>query len=184
MSRIGLAFVAFFRILFGKPLPPELLPALPAPAPRPELAAALTPAPAPAPAAAAKKPTPTTDSALVLLAMFQREGRLVDFLRETLDGHDDATVGALARDIHRGMRKVLDSHVTLEPVMPGDEGAGVTLPAGFDPSRVRVVGNVAGAPPWKGTLKHHGWRAAKVNLPKLAEGMDASVVAPAEVELA
>ena len=142
-----------------------------------------TPAAA-APAAPAKKPTPTTDSALVLLAMFQREGRLVDFLRETLDGHDDATVGALARDIHRGLRKVLDAHITLEAVMPGDEGSGVTLPAGFDPWRVRVVGNVAGTPPWKGTLKHHGWRAAKVNLPKLAEGMDASVVAPAEVEIA
>lgn len=179
MSRVGLAFACFFRVLRGKPLPPEALP--PADAPPPQLAA-----PATAPKAEPAKPARTSsnqDGALLLLAMFQREGRLVDFLRETLDGHDDATVGALARDIHRGLKKVLDAHVTLEHVMPGDEGSGVTLPAGFDPSRVRVVGNVTGSPPWKGTLKHHGWRASKVNLPKLAEGMDASVVAPAEVEL-
>ncbi len=55
--------------------------------------------------------------------------------------------------------------------------------AGFDPSRIRLVGNVTGEPPFTGTLKHHGWRTARVALPALSGAQDPSVVAPAEVEL-
>jgi hypothetical protein len=32
-------------------------------------------------------------------------------------------------------------------------------------------------------LSHRGWRALDVRLPKLAEGHDARILAPAEVEL-
>jgi hypothetical protein len=65
--------------------------------------------------------------ALALLALLQREGRLVDFLREPLDGFGDADIGAAARDVHRGCAKVLAQHLTLEPVMPGEEEAKVAL---------------------------------------------------------
>ena len=75
------------------------------------------------------------DGALALLALLQREGRLVDFLREPLDGFSDAEIGAAVRDIHRGCKKVLAQHLPLEPVMPGAEEAQVAVPKGFDPPR-------------------------------------------------
>ncbi|HNE01893.1 MAG TPA: DUF2760 domain-containing protein, partial [Plasticicumulans sp.] len=59
----------------------------------------------------------------------------------------------------------------------------LTLPAGFDAGAVRLTGRVLGQPPFTGTLVHCGWRASAVKLPKLAEGHDVHVVAPAEVEL-
>ena len=37
--------------------------------------------------------------------------------------------------------------------------------------------------PFTGTLVHRGWKVTEVSLPKLAEGHDAHIVAPAEVEL-
>ena len=108
---------------------------------------------------------------LQLLAILQREGRLIDFCEEELAGFSDAQIGAAARTVHDGCRKALRSMITLEPVRTEAEGASVELPAGFDPRSVRLTGNVVGKPPFKGVLKHHGWRAAEV------------VIAPAEVEL-
>jgi hypothetical protein len=197
MSRIGLAFSSFFRLLFGKKLAPEaakylpeealkgLLPAAAAPRPEPPAARVEAPAPAPAPVPAAKKPDGTAqrDGALALLALLQREGRLVDFLREPLDSFGDADIGAAARDVHRGCKKVLEQVFTLEAVMPGEEDAKVSVPRGFDPGEVRLIGEARGEPPFAGTLRHHGWRATRAQLPALADGVDRTIVAPAEVEV-
>jgi hypothetical protein len=181
MRRIYLAFLCFFRVLFGKPLPAELAPApaapqLPAPASAPASAPAL-------PAARLASRTAPEPGALQLLGMFQREGRLIDFLCEPIDGYDDAAVGVAVRDIHRGLKKVLDDHFTVEPVVMGEENGPITVDPDFDPARIRLVGNVNGKPPFQGILRHHGWRAAKVTLPALAGEIDSSVVAPAEVEV-
>ncbi|MFT5559290.1 MAG: hypothetical protein ACI9RZ_001768 [Sphingobacteriales bacterium] len=54
---------------------------------------------------------------------------------------------------------------------------------GFNASAVRLTGNVVGNAPFNGTLIHKGWKVSEVKLPKLAVGHDASIVAPAEVEL-
>jgi hypothetical protein len=124
-----------------------------------------------------------TPGALQLLALLQREGRLVDFLAEDISGYDDAAIGAAVRDIHKGCKKVLAEHFTVEPVLDASEEEAVTVDAGFDPARIRLVGNVTGAGPFKGTVRHHGWRAARASLPTLNDGVDASIVAPAEVEL-
>ncbi|HMG53386.1 MAG TPA: DUF2760 domain-containing protein [Kofleriaceae bacterium] len=203
MSRLVLAFLCFFRVLFGKKLPPGALAFLPeAPTPPPRLPATTAPAPAPvkpaAPAAPAgdARPEPPRDDrprasaaqhhrdgALALLALLQREGRLVDFLQEPLDGFSDADIGAAARDVHRGCRKVLEQHLSLEPVMPGSEEARVAVPAGFDPAEIRLIGEARGEPPFRGTLRHHGWRVVDARLPALADGIDRAVIAPAEVEL-
>ena len=213
MSRIVLAFSAFFRLLFGRNLPPEaaaylpagkdvakeLAPAKDAPkatgpavkdAAKPVEKAAAPPAAkdAPPPAATREEPRKNAaaqhrDGALALLALLQREGRLVDFLRESLDSFSDADIGAAARDVHRGCKKVIDQHLTLEAVMPGAEEDQVTVPKGFDPAEVRIVGEAKGEPPYRGTLRHHGWRATEVKLPALTEGVDRAVIAPAEVEL-
>lgn len=178
--RLILAFQCFFLILFGRKLPAKVAPFLPE-GPKPEA----LPAPKPVEPAPAAKPQgqPHRDGALVLLALFQREGRLVDFLRDGLDGHDDAAIGAAARDVHRGCKKVLDEHFAFEPMLPGDEEAPVTVPRGFDPSEIRLIGEAKGEPPFKGTLRHHGWRATQAKLPGLADGVDRTVVAPAEVEV-
>jgi Domain of unknown function (DUF2760) len=208
MSRIVLAFSAFFRILFGGNLPPEAVKYLPEgvkpklPEPPKEVAKppakdAKPPAKDAKPKEASEKPPEVAkeperkpsaaaahkDGALALLALLQREGRLVDFLREPLDGFSDADIGAAARDVHRGCRKVLEQHLKLEAVMPGAEEDKVTVPKGFDPAEVRIVGEAKGEPPYRGTLRHHGWRATEVKLPALTEGVDRAVIAAAEVEL-
>lgn len=191
-----LAFLYFFRMFFGAKLPADAVKYLPegaVPKALPEGKASKTivvekiiereikPK-------ADDKPRVATaahhkDGALAFLALLQREGRLVDFLREPLDGFTDEDIGATARDIHRGCRKVLDQHLTFEPVMPGAEEERVTVPKGFDPAEIRLIGEAKGEPPFKGTLRHHGWRVVEAKLPTLAEGIDRTVIAPAEVEL-
>jgi hypothetical protein len=210
MSRLFLAFLCFLRILFGKKLPPEAMKFLPetttpAPAPAPAPKApppGTSPRPPVTAPAGAGKPEPTRpaapppedrprvsaaqqhrDGALALLALLQREGRLVDFLREPLDAFSDADIGAAARDVHRGCRKVLDQHLSLEAVMPGSEEERVSVPAGFDPAEIRLIGEARGEPPFRGTLRHHGWRVVDARLPALADSVDRTVNAPAEVEL-
>jgi hypothetical protein len=78
---------------------------------------------------------------------------------------------------------VLDQHLSLEPVMPGSEEAQVAVPRGFDPAEIRLIGEAKGEPPFRGTLRHHGWRVVDARLPALADGVDRAVIAPAEVEL-
>lgn len=122
-------------------------------------------------------------SALQLLAMLQREGRLVDFLQQDVAGFSDKEIGEVARVVHEGCRKALRGHVTIEPVRAEDEGARVTIPKGFDASEVKLTGDVKGQAPYAGTLRHKGWRAAEVKLPEVMKGHDPKVIAPAEVEL-
>lgn len=123
------------------------------------------------------------ESALQLLTLLQQEGRFVDFLEENVSAYSDAEIGGAARVVHEGCRKVIRDYMQIEPVREEAEGARVTLPAGFDAAAVRLTGNVVGQAPFTGTLMHRGWRARRVSLPKLAEGHDVRVLAPAEVEL-
>ena len=87
---------------------------------------------------------------LRVLAVLQRDGRLVDFLEEEIDGYSDAQVGAAVRDIHRTCRKSLRDYLTISPVIDAIEEAHVTIPADFDPAAIRLVGNVTGTPPFSG----------------------------------
>lgn len=121
---------------------------------------------------------------LRVLAVLQRDGRLVDFLQEDIDPYTDSQIGAAVRDIHKGCRKALHEYLTIEPVLNGAEESNVTVAADFDPSAIRLIGNVQGSPPFKGVLKHHGWRARVAQLPALpATRDDSSVLSPAEVEI-
>jgi hypothetical protein len=124
-----------------------------------------------------------TDGALQLLALLQREGRLVDFLEEDVASFSDADIGAAARVVHAGCRKALRDHVSLTPVRGEDEGAKVTLDDGFDAKKVKLTGSVQGKPPYEGTLRHRGWLVSELRLPTAAPGHDAHIVAQAEVEL-
>jgi hypothetical protein len=127
--------------------------------------------------------TPDTRAALQLLSVLQREGRLVDFIEEDLTGFPDAAIGAAARTVHAGCKKAIEELFRLEPVFREAEGAQVTVAAGFDPAAIRLTGNVMGKPPFRGALRHHGWRAREVKLPPPVDGKDPAILAPAEVEL-
>ncbi len=154
-------------------------PAPPAPAPA-ERKPAEKPAPPPKPVIL-REPIP--DAALQLLGLFQSEARLIDFLEEDISAYSDADVGAAARIVHEGCRKVLHEHFDIEPVRPEEEGTRITVPKGFDPAEIRLTGNVVGEPPFQGVLVHRGWHAVKVKLSQLSEGHRADILAPAEVEL-
>lgn len=167
-TRLKLAFMAFFLILFKDRLPAELQRS-------PEPAQAQAPAPEPE--------APPEATATQLLAVLQRDGRLVDFLMEDIAPYGDAQVGAAVRSVHAGCRKALEQYVTLAPVLAGDEGSRVTIESGTDAARVKLLGNVAGQAPFTGVLRHRGWMVSRAALPALAPSGRA-IVAPAEVEVA
>jgi hypothetical protein len=129
------------------------------------------------------KPVKRSAEPLRLLSLLQREGRILDFFLEDISGAPDELVGAGVRELHRKAQTVLKEHLTLEPVLPQKEEETVTVPAGFDPSTIRLTGNITGKPPFKGVLKHHGWRVKDYKFASPPEGQDEFVVAPAEVDL-
>lgn len=175
--RLGLAFQVFFRVLFNVVFAARVQRLEAGAEPPPS-----TPAPKPTPSVAPLRELPS-QSALQLLGLLQREGRFVDFLQEDIGAYTDAQIGAAARVVHDQCRKALLAHVTLERIRTELEGQRVTLNSGFSASEIRLTGQVAGEPPFTGALTHAGWRAAKIELPKLSEGHDVRVIAPAEVEL-
>lgn len=180
-ARLVLGWMLFFRVLFDGPMAAKassMLRGLPEPKPaEPEPAKPAAPAPPPA---AAK---PDASPALHLLALLQREGRFVDFLQEDIAALSDEQVGAAARLVQTGCKKALAGAVRFEPVRAEEEGAALTLEAGFDATRVRLTGNVVGQAPYRGRLAHHGWRVVDVTWPAPPAGMDPAIVAPAEVEI-
>ena len=87
-TRIKLAFAAFFTILF-KGRVPLLQPAARVEAP-------------------SQPAVDTHDRAVQMLALLQREGRLIDFVLEDLTAYSDAQIEAAARDVHAGCHRVLE----------------------------------------------------------------------------
>lgn len=206
MSRFFLALRCFFAVLLRSALPPQaiamLLPMAPPQAqPQKSLPEAppaeakpveVKPAPAPEPPPPAEPAAPLKAGDLTaaarrggvqMLAILQREGRLLDFLMEDIDSYGDAQIGAAVRDIHRGCRKALGEHLKVRPIRPEPDEAVVKIPDGYDPSQIRLVGRVTGRPPFEGTLRHHGWRTGDINLSDIPAGHDPSVICPAEVEI-
>ena len=182
MNRIVLAFRAFFNLLFSGELSAEILIALNLSrrsATAGGKGAAPAKAAAPAPTAPAVR---TSDGALQILAILQRDSRLIDFLMEDVSAYADDQIGAAVRELHDQCRDAIARYVTLAPVIDGVEGTYAKAPA-QDPNLVKFVGNVPAQPPAGGTLRHKGWRASKVDLPNLAAKQDATIIAPAEIEI-
>ncbi|HEX8292037.1 MAG TPA: DUF2760 domain-containing protein [Pyrinomonadaceae bacterium] len=179
-KRISYATRCFFSVLSRGEVPediaPEVAPSAAAPPPvDPKLTSGRAEA---APA------EDTGDRAVQLLALLQRDGRLVDFFSEDIAPYQDAQIGAAVRELHANCRQALGQYVTLEPVLDGEEDRPVTVEEGFDPASVKLVGNVTGRAPLRGLLRHRGWRVAEINLPALPPpGAGRAVVAPAEVEI-
>jgi hypothetical protein len=166
-TRLKLACAAFFTILVKGRLP-----------------APLQGSRASEPAAAAAPVSDHSDGAIQMLALLQRDGRLIDFLMEDLTTYGDAQIGAGVRDVHAACRGVLTRYVMLEPILPGKEGEQTSVSQDVDPAVVRLVGNVTGRPPFPGTLLHRGWQATKIELPPLGAPAGRRIVAQAEIEVA
>jgi hypothetical protein len=163
---LGLGLTAGFFLLMKKPT------AL--------ATSSVSPSSPPPPAA---PPKPTAD-AIRFLALLQSEARFFDFLMEDLSNIDDPTVGKAVKEIHKKTKATIEQHLVLEQILPQLEGSSVTVPVGFDPSRIRVLGNVTGQPPFTGTLNHPGWRVREIKLAPPATGTDVFVIQPAEVQVA
>jgi hypothetical protein len=118
-----------------------------------------------------------------MLAVLQREGRLIDFLQEDLTQYEDGQIGAAVRSIHTGCKEALKEHMEIRPVFDEKEGTRVTVPPGFDPGAIRLSGNVTGNPPFRGILRHRGWQVERIRLPQSADHKDNRILAPAEVEV-
>jgi hypothetical protein len=136
-------------------------------------------APKPEPA----KPAKPSGAPLRLLAMLQAESRLIDFLMEDISNAPEDKVGLAVKDIHRKAQSVLKQHLVLDTVLRAAEGETVSVPKGFDPSAIRVLGNVAGDPPYSGQVQHPGWRVKEIKLSPPPEGADEFVLQAAEVQI-
>ena len=177
-ERVTIAFQCFFSILFHGDIPNEIMQKRVKPAgPASQMPAAARPK-------EMERPAPEAfDRAVQMLALLQRDGRLIDFLAEDISPYPDAQLGAAVRTIHEACWQVLDHYVKLEPIVNSEEDQPVTVQEGFDPAAIKLIGNVAGVPPVRGVLRHKGWRVKEVNLPSLPQAASRMVVAPAEVEL-
>ena len=154
------------RLLSGQP-------AVETPAPAPVAAPVPTPAPVVAP----------RHEALSLLAVLQREARLLDFLKEPIDGYNDAQIGAAVRSVHKDSAAAIERMFGVVPLDASAEGSSVEVPAGYDPARYRLVGNVPAQAPMRGKLAHPGWKATRADVPAWTGRADAAqVLAPTEVE--
>ncbi len=147
----------------------------------------VVPPTAPAAPIAPAPPPPRPEAEIVaFLALLQENGRLVDFAREDIAGATDEQLGAAARVVHAGCRKVLEEYFEIRPIHEEPEGARVVLEKGFDAPAHRLLGSVPDQPPYQGKLLHPGWTAHSVKLPRITgvtEQRPWPVVAPAEVEL-
>jgi hypothetical protein len=182
-GRLAFAFRCFFSILFHADIANDIAEKLAKPA-VPEARSPVTAAP---PVSRLKEMQPAApegfDRAVQMLALLQRDGRLIDFLAESISSYPDEQLGAAVRSIHETCRQALDRYVKLEPILNSEEDQPVTVQAGFDLAAIKLIGNVVGVPPVRGVLRHKGWRVKEVNLPPLPQGSGRMVVAPAEVEL-
>ena len=174
--RVKYAVRSFFSILDHSRLPEDVTAALVQP---------LAPPAAPAHAAPAGAQVAGRDldaRATQLLALLQRDGRLLDFLLEDLGTYGDAQVGAAVRDVHTACRGVLTRYLAIAPVVAEEEGEAMTVDRGADSARIKVVGNVALGPPFRGIVRHRGWEVTRIDLPP-APSSGHSILAPAEIEV-
>jgi hypothetical protein len=169
-TRLKYACRAFFSILFHGRIADDIV-------------TALVTVNVPAPAAAAPVPEDKGDRAMQMLALLQRDGRLIDFLMEDIAPYQDAQIGAAVRDVHAGCRGTLTRYTTLVPIMDDEEGRPISVDRGVDPARINIVGSLADGPPFRGVLRHRGWEITRIELPPLPPAARA-VIAPAEVEVA
>jgi hypothetical protein len=180
--RLAFAFRCFFALLFKGIVPADIVEVVAPSASRGGAARAAAPVATAGPLVAAAADDPG-DRAIQLLALLQRDGRLVDFLFEDVAAYSDAQVGAAVREVHASCRRVIDRYLPVEPILADAEGQTTTLSAPVDPFTVKLVGNVGQQATYLGTVRHRGWRVGRLALPALAASAARQIVTPAEVEI-
>jgi hypothetical protein len=179
-SRIWLSWLTSFRILFDGRFAARV--ASLREGAIPEQASELPAAPSGAPVPVRNEPAASAATgALQLLALLQREGRFVDFVQQEIASFADADIGAAARVVHEGCRRAIRAHARVVNVRTEAEGSSLTIERASED--VKLVGNVAGSAPFRGVLRHRGWRIEQLTLPTIVGAHDSTVVAPAELEL-
>src|ERR1051325_580645 len=121
-KRFSYAFKSFFGILSSGEIPPDVARDLVQP---------------PAPVAQVQQPplaapVESSDRAVQMLAILQRDGRLIDFLTEDISPYPDAQIGAAVRDLHQSCKQTLARYVKLEPIIASEEGEPVTVEPPID----------------------------------------------------
>lgn len=180
---VGVAFKAFFAALVDRDKAQRIRSALEGISkPMPSVPSIETP-PIEKRASETSKPEPTKASrseALTLLSTLQREARFLDLAQESLDGFDDAQVGAAAREVLRDCRKTLDRMFAIVPLAEVDEGETLHVSGGASPHELRPTGASEGT----GTVTHRGWKATCCQVPTWNGGkQEAWLLAPTEVEI-
>ncbi len=117
---------------------------------------------------------------ITLLALLQKESRLIDLILEDMEGYSDEQIGGAARRVLRDARECLQTYVPIEPLVEGREGEVVRIPDTASPLRWRLLGDASAS---SGTLMHAGWIARKVQLPDWTGSQENSmIISPAEVD--
>lgn len=143
-------------------------------------------APTEAAAAPVVAAEPAPQEAIQLLRLFQEEGRLVDFLLRDIQTFPDERVGAVARIVHQGCRRVVQEYFDIAPAVSQGEGEPISWSAPELASTIRLVGASGSATPTSGTVLHRGWAVHRVSLPTLLHPVSpesSSILVPAEVEV-
>ena len=185
MSRIGVAFRAFFAALSSSERAEQIRAALDGQALPKIDTSAKTAAPQSRDqwSRSAESP-PARSEAITLLAALQREARLVDLIKQPLGEFSDEQIGAAARNVLAESSAVLDRFFSLVPVANGEEGTACEVPKNYDPARYKLAGAVSGPGPFQGRLAHPGWQASTVKLPTWTGSKDSALlIAPAEVDV-
>jgi len=180
LSRIGNAFSSFFGILFGGELPLDVAKAYG------YVKASEVKKPEPVKPAPKVPEIKHTDGALQLLGILQRDARLVDFLMEDIGAYSDDQVGAAVRTLHEQCGTALKRCVKFSAIIDGVEGTyAKSEAAGSDAKQgLKFIGNVPpeGRAPG-GILRHKGWKASGIELPKVNSSVNLNIIAPAEIEV-
>jgi hypothetical protein len=182
---LGTAFRAFFAALFNRNVAEQIQSVLDHP-PTPALESHAPKSPqdpqaaAPSAATVTKPAAPSRSDAITLLAALQREARLIDLIQENLSAYSDAQVGAAARPCLTQCAATLNRLISIKPLIAAADGDLVKVPENATPSRYTWIGEGSGT---EGKLIHHGWEAAKTELPQwTGASEDAHVIAPAQIK--
>jgi len=184
----GLAIKAFFTVLFRRDAAAAVRQVLSDRSAREHTEADTPPAtdtrvPAPVKPAPVATAAAGRSDALSLLSTLQREARFLDLVGESLDGFDDAQVGAAARQVLADVRQSLDRMFAIAPLADQQEGDQLEVPQPAAPARCHIVGRqTAGAT--RGELVHRGWQATHCRVPTWSGAtQDALILSPVEIEI-
>ena len=120
---------------------------------------------------------------IFLLSLFQKQGRLVDFLQQDIASFSNAEVGEAARVVHDGCARILGNYFTMEAIRTEEEGALVNVDADYNLSEIKLTGNLRGSAPYRGELLHHGWKISDQHPPEQLDPKARLIVQPAEIEV-